>query len=370
MKEIIPENLKTLEIKQITLNKDKFGVLTFDRAYPLLHKLRKILVEFDELGSKDLLTHNEVQNIDSYKQKLLDYIKRINDINPGIDPNFNKDIKDQIENDIEHFYNSSIEYLRGPLTYLRQEAALESRDQQTLQEQQKEALKARKEYQRLAREMNRKLQEYKKREKELEAAPGKVASKLLAYHFEKQANDYTSRAGDNFYSSKNGKGKKGRFDRILAWVKKPRSWRTIRSIFWWTLLFIIGFNFVLYLLIFFLHKLGKIELAVTDIFTLEYGIIKLALISLLYYGMHFASRNYNIVSNLEAITRHRKNVALTLEDFLATNPDERIRSEMIKHGMDAMFRHLPTGYIRKSGKDEDGGSIIKSFTNILRQDKE
>ena len=32
--EIIPDNLKIIEIKQIALDKDKFGVLTFDKAYP------------------------------------------------------------------------------------------------------------------------------------------------------------------------------------------------------------------------------------------------------------------------------------------------------------------------------------------------
>ncbi|MFZ2151830.1 MAG: hypothetical protein WAV09_01835, partial [Minisyncoccia bacterium] len=87
--EIKPENLKVLEIKQVTLDKEKFGALTFDKTYPLLNELRRILVEFQELGYDTLLTKTEVADVDNQRKRLLTYVQRISDLNPVTDPTFN-----------------------------------------------------------------------------------------------------------------------------------------------------------------------------------------------------------------------------------------------------------------------------------------
>lgn len=371
--EITRDSITSINIEKLALNKD-FGRLVFKNSLPYLKKTQNLFKEFDELNYQDDLSQEEINSIDNKKDQFVQQLTQLQQFDIG--QANSQQAHDNLEQQFINFYNSISRELRMQLVYLRQEAARKSQDVVNLEEQQKAAVQAEQKYKELAKKLEVRFQEFDQKEKELEAkkkevetAHGEVATKVLAYHFAKQANDYTIRAGDMFYSNEESQSTENWFNKTLKWIKKPRSWRTIRSIFWWTLLIILIFNFALYFLIFFLHKSGKIGLATDDIFTLEYGIIKLALISLLYYGMHFASRNYNIVSNLEAVNRHRKNVAQTLEDFLATNPDEGVRSEMIRQGTDAMFRHLPTGYIRKSGRDEDGGSIIKSFTNILKQDK-
>ena len=88
------------------------------------------------------------------------------------------------------------------------------------------------------------------------------------------------------------------------------------------------------------------------------------MLSLLFYSLRFASQNYNIFSNLNAVTRHRKNVAQTLDDFLGTNPASEIKDAMIKQGTEAMFKHLPTGYIPKS-ETKQSDPIIEAVSNFI-----
>ena len=370
--EITNETIQKVNIKNIALNKD-LGRLVFQNSLLYLEETQKLIKELDELNYKDNLSPEEIGIIDAKKNQFVENLKRLKEFNIGQAES--EQAHDNLEKQFTDFYNTISRELRTQLVFLRQQASLKSQDVQELQKQQKVALEAEKAYKSLTEKLNEELKVLKERKDAVGTAHGEVAVNVLAHHFAKQANDYTSMAGSNFYNQKknednrNKKSGESWFSKIYNRFKKPKSWREIRSFFWRLLLMILAFNFSLYFLIFFLHKSGNIELATRDIFTLEYGIMKLALISLLYYGMHFASRNYNVVSNLEAVNRHRKNVAQTLEDFLATNPEEETRSQMIKQGTEAMFKHLPVGYLRRDNK-EDSGEVTKFFTSIMRQEKD
>jgi len=339
VKEIIAENLKTLEIKQIALNKDKFGALTFNKAYPLLHKLRKMFVEFEELGYKDFLTQSEIENIDNHREQLLNYIKRIHDIHPETDASFNKDVRDQIENEIENFYNSTVEHLRNSLIYLRQEVAFKSKDQESLQEERKAVLRVRKQSEEILKQLKKELKAVRKETKEVEEARGERAAVVFGKHFENQAEEY---------------------------LKQADQWKATRSKFFRWLLGIIIANFVIYFYLFISNKLGWWpSFSPEEFFTLQYGIAKLVLLATLSYAIGFASRNYSINSNLEAINKHRKNVAETLKDFLASEPKSEDRSQLVKSGAEAMFKHSVTGYVSKRGYKDDG-PVREIIHSVLR----
>ncbi|RMF97967.1 MAG: hypothetical protein D6734_01045 [Candidatus Schekmanbacteria bacterium] len=333
--EIKPENLKVLEIKKIALNKDKFGALTFDKAYPQLHKLRKMLVEFEELDYQNLLTSDEVREVDSIKQRLMNYIKRINDLNPETDASFNKNVRDQIESEIDSFYRTATRQLRSNLVFLRQEAARKSQDQQSLAEEQRAAMQARKQYEELHKQLKGELELLQKQKGEIEKAHGEIASKYLAAQFNKQAKEYEDEA---------------------------KKWLLLRNRLYWVLICIIGLNFLAYLSLFILDKGWNIGLPPREIFTVEYGLVKLALLAVISYGIGFASKNYNVNSHLSAINKHRRNVAQTLEDFLATNPDRK--TEMLRQATEAMFRHVSIGYIRRE-KQKDNGPIYEIINKFL-----
>lgn len=333
--EIKPENIKVLEIEQIALNKDKFGALTFDKAYPQLDELRKMLVEFEELGYRDLLTTDEIRDVDNFKERLLTYVRRINDLNPETDASFNKNVRDNLESDINSFCGSTIKNLRNNLVFLRQEAARRSQDQQSLAEEQKAATKARKQYEELYQQLKNELESLQKQKGEVEAAHGEVATKYLAVQFDKQVKEYETVA---------------------------EKWLSLRNKLYWLLIGIIGANFLAYLLLSILDKVWNIGLPPREIFTIEYGVVKLALLAVLSYGVGFASKNYNVSSHLAAVNKHRENVAQTLDDFLATKPDRK--SEMLRQGTEAMFKHASIGYIRRE-EQKDNGPIYEIINKFL-----
>lgn len=328
--EIKPENLKVLEIKQIALNKDKFGALTFDKAYPQLYKLRKMLVEFEELGYRDLLVDDEIKDVDNFKKQLLNFVQRINDLNPETDASFNKNVRDGLENEVDGFYSSTTKRLRNNLVFLRQEAARKSKGGEDLAEQQKTAVQAEQKYKELAEKLESRFQELDRQEKvleekkkQVESGHGKLAAVRLARHFQDEVDNYT---------------------------KQYEKWLKIRSKFYWGIIIIIILIATVY------FKVGWNKLSP------QLGVTKIIFLSALWYGLSFATRNYNINSHLASVNRHRAAVARTLEDFFESNPEEKL--EMLKNATEAMFKHAPVGFVTKAEKDT-GNPLFEIVNKII-----
>jgi len=340
--EITRESLNKLSIKTLALNKDKFGVLTFDGSFPLLEKLQKLFIELDELDYKNSLSQPEINQVDQYIEQLLNHLRQLASFD--LATGFNKDMHDGFENNIRGFYDEVFRNLRNILVYLRQEAALKSQDTKELQKQQKAAVQAEKEYKVLSNQLKQKLDALEKREQEVEVKHGEIAAEIFGKHFESQAKEYAQRA---------------------------REWETKRSVFFKWLLFIIIGNLVIYLYLFISDKLGIWpNFPPREIFTIEYGAVKLALIGLLSYAVGFASKNYSANSHLEIINKHRKNVAETLKDFLGSKPEQNDRSVLIRSGADAMFRGSATGYVSKGDpvvSNEPVGGFISSLLGGKRE---
>ncbi len=329
--EIKPENLKVLEIKKIALNREKFGALTFDRIYPKLHELRKMLVEFEELGYADLLTTDEIKAVNNLKEKLLKYVQRINDLNPETDATFNINVRNNLENEIDSFCGSATMQLRTNLVFLRQEAARKSQDQQSLAEEQKAASQARKQAEEMLGQLKHELAELGKRKQQLESTSGEVGAKALGIHFKTETGQYQDRA-DKWLI-----GAVISYVILIAFVLAVAAYYT-----WW-------------------HVGGWTTL------TWQEGAGKLALFAVLWYAVSFIIRNYNVSSHLAAVNRHRTAVAKTLEDFLASNPTAT--GEMLQNGTEAMFKHAPIGFITKAEKDS-GNPLFEIVNKIVNPKSE
>lgn len=338
--EINRETLSKLNIKGLALNKEKFGVLTFDESFPLLEKLQKLFIELDELDYKSNLSQPEINQIDQHIEQFLNYLRQLADFN--LATGFNKDVHDSFENNIRSFYDEVFRNLRNLLVYLRQEAASKSQNVKELQKQQKAAVQAEREYKVLAEQLKQKIAALEKREQEVEVKSGEVAAIMFGKHFELQAKEYAQRAKD---------------------------WEARRlTLFKW-LLFIIIINLAVYLYLFITDKLNFWpNFSPREIFTLEYGVVKLALIGVLSYSIGFASKNYSANSHLEIINKHRKNVAETLKDFLGSNPETGDRSTLVRSGADSMFRGSATGYVSKGDPviNNEPTGIISSLLGIKR----
>lgn len=338
--EIKRETVTKVDIEKLALNKD-FGRLTFKESLPFLQKTQALFREFDELNYQNNLSQEEINSIDSKKDQFVQQLTQLQQFDIG---QANSQVAhDNLEQQFINFHNSTSRELRTPLVYLRQEAALQSKDERNLQEEQKTATKARKQSEEILEQLRKELDSIRKETKEVAEASGERAAVTFGKHFESQAGEYSTKAVN---------------------------WLTQRSTFFKWLLVIIGVNFIFYLFLFITNKLGvKPNIAPGEFFTPEYGVVKLTLLALLSYAIGFAGKNYNINSNLEAVNKHRKNVAETLSDFLKTKPEADDRSQLVKSAAEAMFRNSPSGYGSKR-ESKDDGPIHEVVNNIISPKRE
>jgi len=335
------KKIESFPVKKFALNKDKLGSLTFDEACEYFESLQNLFTELINLDYENKLTVDEANNINQQGEIFLNnHIARLENYDIGQDNA--KQLHEQITNEIKNLYNSFSKGQRSILTYLRQESDLESKDAKDLQQAQQDILTAKKEYKKLNEELKTKIDELKSKESTVETGHGKLASTILAKHFDKQCIEHDLNS---------------------------KTWLKTRNNFFKLIVGLLVVNFIMYFIIFFANKLGYIPLATKDVFTIEYGIIKLALLSVLSYGLAFCSKNYRIESNLKSVNTHRKNVAQTLDDFLATNPEAETKSQLIKQGTEAIFKHLPLGYIADEDSHDTGpvNEIIYKITDTVKK---
>src|SRR5690606_18653641 len=109
------------------------------------------------------------------------------------------------------------------------------------------------------------------------------------------------------------------------------TWLRNRNIVLGILMLVIILNLTGYLTLFIGWKTAEAwSMHPSSFFTVDYAVIKFAIILLLSHILAFNSKNYSINKNLAVTNKHRKNVAETITNFLESNPDEETRSQIIK----------------------------------------
>ena len=151
--EITVENIRNIKIKSLALNQGKFGELIFERSYEILLKLQSLFVEIDELKYKELLSSEEVAKIDTLKGEFITYLQKIAVFE--ISQSAPKDIHDQIENEIDSFYNRASFETRSQLVLLRQETSKSSRDIKALRLLEKETLETKSKYEEVSGQLQK-----------------------------------------------------------------------------------------------------------------------------------------------------------------------------------------------------------------------
>lgn len=334
--EITLENFQTVDIKSLALNTERFGEITFNRSLPFLVFLQNTLKEFSELQYETALIPEFVERINSQRDRFIEKLRVLQSFR--LAEGFNKDIRDNFENEVEALYQDVYREDLTWLTYLRQSSSIQSKDSKKLQEEQRAVTKIRAEYEAIIKQLEEKKSEYEKETTELEKAAGEKAAVTFGKHFENQARDYASKAAE---------------------------WEAKRGVVYRTLLTLILLNIGAYLYLFITFKLNlKPHLDPADFFTLQYGVFKIAFLGLLSWSIGVASKAQNVNANLEALNCHKKNIAETIRDFTKSSASSEDKSLIMKIGAEAMFRHLPTGY---SGKDKgsDDGPVEKIINNFI-----
>lgn len=320
------ENVLSVDVSAIAHDR-RFSELTFANSRKKLPKIQKWLIEANELGAEDLLIDIDriliadiVADLIQYLQNLLTFEVRTTEATASSE-------HVNLENQIETFYNSVYQQLpMRILPFLRQETALNSKDERALASEQKAAAQARKQAEDILKILDNKLQEFNEREKQLENTAGKVGAKALAIHFSKETEGYQNKA--DFWFKVGGR---------------------IYVLFILIVLSVAGYySFI---------KAGS-----WTSLTWQEVLGKLAIFALFWYALSFVVKNYNVNSHLAAINRHRAAVAGTLQDFLISGTPDT--GEMLQNGTDAMFKNSPVGFITKAEK-ENSNPLLEVVNKII-----
>lgn len=336
MEEITADNYQAIDIDSITLDRNRLGTLVFEKSSEYLKKLQSMYSELEELGYQTNLTPQEMGDIEGRRNTFIEYLNKLRTFD--ISQSEPRPTHDQLEVDIENFYNDVTRQLRPYLTSLRQEIILKSSDQKSLQKESKQVQLAKRKYDEITAQLEGLLKNLEEQQKKVETGHGKLATKTLAKHFDQEARYFETEASN--------------------WLKK-------RDLFFWSLASIVTANILAYIFLktgfWFFNKINT-----DDFFNKQYLVIKVAVVALLSYGIVFASKNFRVNSNLAVINRHRRTVAQTLEDFLDTNPGPETQSQIIKDGVNAMFQHINNGYLSHREGTGDGGAASEIITNIIK----
>lgn len=333
---ITEENALKVDVLGIAQDR-RFAELKFENARKKLPKIQKWIIEANELGAQSLLIESDKSTLASLKQQLIQHLENLLTFEIRTTNDTAVQEHDTLENQIDAFYNQVYQHLpMRILPFLRQETARSTSDVKELEKQRKAAAQAQRDYEKLKEQISKELEDIKARRSEVEQEQGEFVAVGLGKDFGDQAGDYQTKA-----------------DR---WLEKRNLWLRI-------LFAVIGANILLFFILTIGSLVDEYFWSPNDIFTIQYGLTKLALLLLLSYAIGFSSRNYNINSGLAATNRHRKNVAEVLMNALSSPLTDEAKGEVVRIATSEMFKHLSIGYINKEYQS-DSGPILEVIKRI------
>ncbi len=333
---ITTENVLTVDIPSIAQDR-RFAELKFENARKKLPKVQKWLVEANELGAQELLNADDKNAIQNLARQLIQHLDRLLTFEIRTTNDTASNEHTVLENQIENFYNSAYQKLpKDVLPFLRQETARATSDVKELEKQRKSAAQAQRDYEGLKEQIAKELEDIRARRSEVENEQGEFVAIGLGRDFGDQAELYQKKAD--------------------KWLEQRNTW--LKFLFG-----VIGANIILYYILLVGHLVNVDFTSPDKVFSIQYGVVKFALLLLLSYAIGFCSRNYNINSGLAATNRHRKNVAEVLLSALSSSLTGDAKGELVRLAATEMFKHLSVGYINKEHQS-DSGPILEVIRRV------
>lgn len=338
-------DLRKINIKELAFDQNRYGPLVFSEAAPMLEHLQKIFIEFDDLVSTEHLTSQQIIEIKGLRKEYLKILEELASFDMKTAENPSQ-FHQRLTRAVDALNNSVGSRIIPFLTYSRQENE-KNIDKVELEQRKKDAIKAKKEYDSMTEQMmlhkkvvESKLKELEGRHEQVSSAHGQIAATELSHLFSDEAEFH---------------------------VNEARSWQQKRKRMILFTEFAIFFNVTIYIILLFSHEISETRMSPEEFFTPTYGLLKLAAFSVASYIVAFSTRNYKIHMNLAMMNRHRRNVGQTLNDYLGTNPTPEDRGVMVRQGAEALFKHLPQGYITKIEQTSDRSPLNDVINTIVNK---
>jgi hypothetical protein len=99
--------------------------------------------------------------------------------------------------------------------------------------------------------------------------------------------------------------------------------------------------------------------------SIQLGVAKLFLFSLLVGGIIWCGRNYRAHRHNYVVNKHRQNALSTFDTFVNSAQDQQTKSAVLLQATQAIFVPQPTGYISQEGESGSLPQVFEIVRNVV-----
>ncbi|MDP2103508.1 MAG: hypothetical protein Q8K26_01140 [Candidatus Gracilibacteria bacterium] len=309
---------------------EKFGPLHFSGIEDIFQKMAQTIYELELFDFRNNLFPQEINKIESSRNFLIGKFNEIRSFAIGTD-NGTQQKQQSIVGEIDNHYKNTFFQVDDLLFKVRTKQLLDDPKGKEIEsilsdsKIQAEAIKkAGEQIDKIKVDLENTLNEAKKGTQTAGEFKAQVGSLQIGQFFKEEAEEHKINASGSVKT--NYSNFFGLFD---GWLGKRRIFFAL------IFLAIIG-NIIFYII-------DTVFLVDKNFFTVEYGILSLSFLLILYMGMSFATNNYSVEKQLESENKNKSTIANTLELFLSAPQTEESRGVILQNATLTLFSPPTTG---------------------------
>lgn len=324
---------------------EKFWPLNFSEVEDVFRKMVQTIYELEVFDFRNTLFPQEVTKIETSRNFLISKFNEIRAFTTGIGNGTQQTQQNIINEIINHYRNTFFQtddllfkvrtkqLLDNPKGKELESVIAESKEQAGLIKKSKEEIDT------IKSDLEKTLAEAKKGTAKTGELKAKVGSLEIGRFFEEEAEMHRVNAMGGAESSYKN------FFWLFQW------WIGSRRLFFMLIFVTIAANIGLYF-------------AKREIFTIEYGVLSISLLLILYMGMSFSTNNYSVEKQLESENRNKSTIASTLELFLSAPQTEESRWIILQNATVTLFS--PPSTWTDKGKVQNVSLPITEITKVIK----
>ncbi len=98
---------------------------------------------------------------------------------------------------------------------------------------------------------------------------------------------------------------------------------------------------------------------------IQYIFSKLILLSTLFFGIYWSSRNYRSSKHNETLNKHRANALMTFRAFVEGSSDQQVKEAILLQAAQAAFINRPTGYESQDKESQSINPVVEVLGKTL-----
>jgi DNA phosphorothioation-dependent restriction protein DptG len=91
----------------------------------------------------------------------------------------------------------------------------------------------------------------------------------------------------------------------------------------------------------------------------------LLVLSVVFFGMGWAAKNYRAHKHNETVNRHRQNALRTFETFAAATEDKTTKDAVLLQTTKAIFEPQTSGYLTGEAEKVPSGAVVEVLKNVM-----